>query len=76
MTRLPAWIDGALKKAVSINSERRHGLLSEFIYDLSHPNPAYTRKQGTPLIERHPVAFWRALAIFFMLTTLAALWLK
>jgi serine/threonine protein phosphatase PrpC len=67
------WIDGALKKAVSINPERRHSLLSEFVYDLSHPNPAYTRQHKPPLMERDPVAFWRALAIFFLLTTVAAL---
>lgn len=74
--QLPAWVDGALRKAVSINPERRHALLSEFVYDLSHPNPAYLRSTRAPLIERNPVAFWRGLAIFFMLATLAALALK
>lgn len=49
-----------LRKAVSINPERRHALLSEFIYDLSHPNPAYSRKERPPLLERNPVAFWIA----------------
>ena len=70
---IPAWLDGALKKAVSINPERRHGLLSEFVYDLSHPNPEYARRQRPPLMERNPVAFWRATALFFLLTTIVAL---
>lgn len=70
---IPAWVEGALMKAVAINPERRHSLLSEFIYDLSHPNANYMRLDQQPLIERNPVAFWRALAIIFMATTLAAL---
>jgi serine/threonine protein kinase len=70
---IPSWIDGALRKAVSINPERRHALLSEFIYDLSHPNPNYSRKERPPLIERNPVAFWRGLSVFFFLTTVAAI---
>ncbi len=70
---IPAWVDGALMKAVAINPERRHSLLSEFVYDLSHPNANYTRLDQQPLIERNPVAFWRTLAIIFMLTTIAAL---
>ncbi len=70
---IPTWIDGALMKAVAINPERRHNLLSEFVYELSHPNENYTRLDQQPLIERNPVAFWRALAIFFMLTTVVAL---
>ena len=70
---IPAWVDGALMKAVAINPERRHSLLSEFLYDLSHPNANYIRLDQQPLIERNPVAFWRTLAIIFMATTLAAL---
>ncbi|MFQ5643810.1 MAG: serine/threonine protein kinase, partial [Thiogranum sp.] len=69
---VPAWVDGALMKAVAINPERRHGLLSEFVYELSHPNENYTRLDQQPLIERNPVAFWRTLAIFFFVTTVAA----
>lgn len=73
---IPSWIDGALRKAVSINPERRHTLLSEFVYDLSHPNPDYSRNERPPLIERNPVAFWRGLSVFFFLTTIAALTLS
>jgi len=73
---IPSWIDGALRKAVSINPERRHALLSEFVYDLSHPNPDYSSKERPPLIERNPVAFWRGLSVFFFLTTIAALTLS
>mgnify|MGYP000385046928 CR=1 FL=1 len=70
---IPTWVDGALMKAVAINPERRHSLLSEFVYELSHPNENYTRLDQQPLIERNPVAFWRTLAIIFLCTTIAAL---
>ncbi len=70
---IPSWIDGALRKAVSISPERRHALLSEFIYELSHPNPQYLKQGQQPLMERNPTAFWRGLALFFFLTTLVAL---
>ncbi len=73
---VPAWVDGALRKAVSINPERRHELLSEFVYELSRPNPQYLKSGKPPLIERNPVAFWKGLALFFLLTTIAALVLK
>jgi serine/threonine protein phosphatase PrpC len=73
---VPDWIDATLRKAVSINPERRYGLLSELVHDLSHPNPEFSRLYKPPLIERHPVGFWRATTILFMLTTLAALLMK
>ena len=70
---VPVWVDGALRKAVSINPERRHELLSELVHELSRPNPQYLKSGRPPLIERNPVAFWRGAAIFFLLTTIAAL---
>lgn len=75
-TGIPSWVDDALRKAVAINPERRYSLLSEFIHDLSHPNTEISGKNPPPLIERNPLAVWRALTLFFMLTTLAALIIK
>jgi serine/threonine protein kinase len=70
---VPDWVDAALRKAVALNPERRYNLLSELVHDLSHPNPEFSREHRAPLIERNPLAFWRAVALFFMLTTLVAL---
>jgi hypothetical protein len=33
---VPAWIDGALKKATSISPQGRYDELSEFLYDLNN----------------------------------------
>jgi len=73
---LPGWVDAALRKAVSIRPELRYSLLSEFIHDLSHPNANFNSTRQPPLTERNPVTVWRTLAIFFMLTTLAAWMLR
>jgi protein phosphatase len=32
------WIDGAVRKACHLNVTSRYEVLSEFLYDLEHPN--------------------------------------
>lgn len=56
---VPAWMDAALQKALAIDPERRYQRLSEFIHDLSHPNPELLRDRPPPLLERNPLAFWK-----------------
>jgi eukaryotic-like serine/threonine-protein kinase len=65
---LPVWVDCALKKAVHPNPSRRYESLSEFLYDLSHPNPF-------PLRERNPVAFWRRTSIGLFIFNILLLYL-
>ena len=38
---IPAWIDGALRRAVQPEPDKRYEDLSEFEFDLRHPNPRY-----------------------------------
>jgi len=70
---LPEWVDGALEKATQLKPERRYQLLSEFIHDIQKPNNELIKKEFQPLIERHPVAFWKILAITSILVNLALL---
>jgi len=58
----PAWVDEALKKATHVNPYKRYDELSEFIYDLRHPNRAFLNKTRPPLIERNPVRFWQGVS--------------
>lgn len=58
---VPDWIDATLRKAVHPDPSKRYGELSEFTYDLRHPNPAFARPDAVPLIERNPLMFWQAL---------------
>lgn len=63
---IPAWIDGALKKAVQPDPYNRYEELSEFVFDLRHPNKRFVESAAKPLIERDPLLFWKCLsAILF-----------
>ncbi len=69
---VPLWVDKALQKAVHIQPQRRYDSLSEFVYDLAHPNPAFL-EEDMPLLERNPLAFWRGLALLEALLLLLLL---
>jgi serine/threonine protein phosphatase PrpC len=60
---IPVWVDEALKKAVHPNPYHRYQELSEFIYDLRHPNPKFVFKNRPPLMERNPLAFWKGVSL-------------
>lgn len=70
---IPAWLDGALRRAVHPNPDKRYESLSEYLYDLRHPNPAYLHTKVTPLIERNPVLFWKAATLTLALIVVAML---
>ena len=59
---IPAWIDGALRKAVHPDPARRYEELSEFLYDLRHPNRRLLDANPAPLMERNPLLFWKSLS--------------
>ncbi|NOV30774.1 bifunctional protein-serine/threonine kinase/phosphatase [Methylomonas sp. ZR1] len=67
---VPIWIDGALKKATSVSPRSRYDELSEFLHDLSTPNPQFLKAEDKiPLIERNPLLFWKsATALFFLIS--------
>ena len=58
---IPSWLDGALRKAVHPDPYRRYSELSEFTFDLRHPNLEFLNPVATPLIERNPLLFWQVL---------------
>jgi serine/threonine protein phosphatase PrpC len=62
---LPDWLEAVLRKALQPRPERRQEALSEFVHDLHAPGPQFQRGRPAALIERDPVAFWRALALLF-----------
>ena len=72
---VPAWVDGALEKALHPDPARRYETLSEFIYDLAHPNLKFIKKESAPLLERNPVGFWRAAAILLLVLNLVLVYL-
>jgi serine/threonine protein kinase len=60
---IPAWIDEVLRKATHPDTNQRYEELSEFMYDLRHPNQAYLHRTRPPLLERNPTAFWKTLCL-------------
>jgi len=70
---VPLWMDRALQKAVAIERSRRYAVLSEFMHDLSYPNPGFTARSIEPLIERNPLLVWKGIALLLFL--LNVVWL-
>jgi serine/threonine protein kinase/serine/threonine protein phosphatase PrpC len=60
---IPAWVDEAIMKAVHPNPYKRYDELSEFVFDLRHPNKEFLSKTRQPLIERNPVIFWKSVSL-------------
>lgn len=72
---IPAWMDMAIQKAVSLNPKQRYSALSEFITDLNTANPTFTTMNQRPYLERNPLRFWKATAILLFLSNLVLLFL-
>jgi serine/threonine protein phosphatase PrpC len=69
---IPAWIDGALRKAVHPDPNKRYDSLSEYTFDLRHPNANYLGA-SPPLIERNPTLFWKCLSAILACAVIALL---
>jgi serine/threonine protein kinase len=70
---IPAWIDGVLRKAVHPNPAMRYEELSEYVFDLRHPNRAFLNKTRAPLIERNPAGFWKSVSVILAMIVLVLL---
>ena len=66
----PAWVDEAIRKAVHPTPLKRYDEVSEFAYDLRHPNQQSRARRRLPLIERNPVTFWKIVSLVLMLVIL------
>lgn len=69
---IPAWVDGAINRAVQLDPGKRYEALSEFVFDLRHPNAKFLNQEPTPLLERNPLLFWQSACIVL---ACAVLWL-
>lgn len=72
---VPFWIDGALAKAVNCDHRLRYDTLSEFLVDLSRPNPLFTGEKAEPLLQRDPVTFWKGLSLLLFLACVLLLFI-
>jgi serine/threonine protein phosphatase PrpC/tRNA A-37 threonylcarbamoyl transferase component Bud32 len=70
---IPAWVDDAIRKAVLPDPFQRYEEISEFIYDLHHPNKDFLNKTRPPLIERNPVVFWKTVSFLLAVLLIVSL---
>ena len=71
-TDVPAWVDDAIRRATHPNPDKRYPALSQFTYDLRHPNQAFLNQARPPLMARNPVVFWQAVSAVLLLALLAS----
>jgi serine/threonine protein phosphatase PrpC len=67
---VPAWIDATLHKAVALDPGRRYDELSEFVFDLRHPNTDL-EAAPRPWLERNPLRFWQACSALLLVAVVA-----
>jgi serine/threonine protein phosphatase PrpC len=72
---IPGWVDSALRKAVHPDPNRRYDAISEFLYDLRHPNPNLPSLDHLPLAQRNPLRFWQSVSGFLLAICLVLGWL-
>jgi serine/threonine protein phosphatase PrpC/ribosomal protein L39E len=72
-SELPAWVDGTLHRAVHLDPDRRYESLSEYTFDLRHPNAKYLNVSARPLIERNPLLFWKFATVLLAMIVVALL---
>lgn len=65
---IPLWVDLVIRKACHPDINQRYQAMSEFITDLSTPNPALADKHYfTALIEDDPIRLWRMITFILLL---------
>lgn len=70
---VPEWMDAALAHALALDPAKRYVELSEFIYDLSHPNPALFTPGQRPWVARRPERVWQAVSALLALALVLSL---
>jgi serine/threonine protein phosphatase PrpC len=66
-TLVPVWLDGTIKKGLSFEPNNRHGDVSEFLYEIEHPNPKYKKTYNTALLDSNSSLPWQFLsAVLFI----------
>ena len=64
---IPVWIDEAIRKAVHPDPYKRYEEISEFIFNLRHPDKSFINNTHSPLMERNPILFWKMISLILLL---------
>lgn len=72
-SNIPLWVDAAMKKALEPSPYKRYSELSEFIYDLKHPNEALLKEHNVPFVERNPLLVWQSISFVLLIVVIILL---
>lgn len=72
--QVPDWVDAAIARAVAIDPAQRYAELSEFTYDLAHPNPSLCAPDPRPLMVRRPERLWQAVSLVLSAVIALLIW--
>ncbi len=73
---VPPWVDAAVRRAVALTPEARYDEVTEFLYDLRHPNLELTQPTTAPKSDEARTR-WRGLALLLLVTQFVTLfWLS
>lgn len=70
---IPPWVDGALRKACAIDPKNRYEALSEFEYDLTHPNDKYLLTQPLTQVVNRSLIAWKVVSIVLFVVVIVLL---
>jgi len=74
LPEIPYWVDKAIQKSVSINSDQRFGILSEFEYAISNPDSKLITQEHIPLLQSNPVKVWQIISAILLITNIICLY--
>jgi len=70
---IPGWMDAALHRALALDPQDRYRELSEFLYDLRHPNSELPVQAERSTSERDRANRWRNFAVVLLLLYIVTL---
>jgi serine/threonine protein phosphatase PrpC len=68
---VPVWADRAIQKAVHVDPDQRYQELTEFLYDLEHPNPEFV-VAARPSERAETDGSWRRIALLLLIALVAS----
>ncbi len=70
---IPVWLDGAIRKACSVDPQNRYEALSEFEYDLTHPNDKFLLTEPLAKVANRSLTAWKLTAVALVVMLLILL---
>jgi len=70
---VPIWIDGAIKKGLRFDPERRHEDIPELLHELQTPNSKYTTTHNAVFMDKNPLLFWQIMSVSWFIAFMVSI---